>query len=276
MGPQCNTCSRRAFCIKLSQMAITTAAVVYGLSSCTNKLSENGAGVLAAGQTLTIDLTLPQNAVLLNAGGAAYAANGLMIVYRASATQVNAFSSTCTHQGCALPLPVNGVITCGCHFSTFDTQGNVTGGPATSNLQTFPAVLNGATIMISSSQKTTAQQSSQTVTADISQAAFTALQTVGGAAYADSNRLVLIRSSANQVTALSAICTHAGCTVSLPNSGSIQCSCHGSAFNLQGAVTNGPAQTNLPSYPATLSGNIITVAVNSSLPTGGGGEGGDG
>jgi len=64
MGPQCDTCTRRTFCIRLSQIAITTAAVVYGLSSCTNKFSENGAGILAAGQTLTIDLTLPQNAVI--------------------------------------------------------------------------------------------------------------------------------------------------------------------------------------------------------------------
>ena len=45
-----------------------------------------------------------------------------------------AFSALCTHQGCTLPVPVRGVITCPCHRATFDANGQVTGGPARTSL----------------------------------------------------------------------------------------------------------------------------------------------
>jgi cytochrome b6-f complex iron-sulfur subunit len=44
----------------------------------------------------------------------------------------------------------------------------------------------------------------------------------------------------NGFVALSLICPHLGCTVSLASDG-YTCPCHGSRFNLEGSVQNGPA-----------------------------------
>jgi Rieske Fe-S protein len=60
---------------------------------------------------------------------------------------------------------------------------------------------------------------------------------------------VAIGRDAAGIYALSLICTHSGCDMSVDGSvsaGSIDCFCHGSVFNSQGAVLRGPAQTSLP------------------------------
>lgn len=78
--------------------------------------------------------------------------------------------------------------------------------------------------------------------------------------------LLLIRESADQIRALDATCTHAGCTVGLYNSaaGHVQCPCHGSRFDSQGRVLRGPAEEPLAAFEATLeAGGSVTVR----LPT---------
>lgn len=66
---------------------------------------------------------------------------------------------------------------------------------------------------------------------------------------------------ANGVYAMSAVCTHADCDMTV--SGSISssgafCSCHGSRFDANGNVTQGPARTALEHLAVTVdgSGNI--------------------
>lgn len=49
-----------------------------------------------------------------------------------------------------------------------------------------------------------------------------------------------------QVFALSSICTHKGCKVRVANDQSFYCKCHGSEFDRDGRVTQGPAKRNLP------------------------------
>jgi cytochrome b6-f complex iron-sulfur subunit len=49
------------------------------------------------------------------------------------------------------------------------------------------------------------------------------------------------------IKALSGICTHLGCTVNKSTEGFI-CPCHGSRYDLEGAVFHGPAQRNLEWY----------------------------
>jgi cytochrome b6-f complex iron-sulfur subunit len=46
------------------------------------------------------------------------------------------------------------------------------------------------------------------------------------------------------VKALSAICTHLGCTLIHTENG-FRCPCHGSCYDLEGKVTTGPAPANL-------------------------------
>jgi Rieske Fe-S protein len=99
---------------------------------------------------------------------------------------------------------------------------------------------------------------------DITQAANTALQNVSGSVVVTSSagKLAVVRTSQTAVTALSAICTHQGCTVGYSSTSMLLvCPCHGAQFNLTGAVTKGPAALPLKSYKATLSGNIITIVV---------------
>jgi Rieske Fe-S protein len=41
----------------------------------------------------------------------------------------------------------------------------------------------------------------------------------------------------------------------------LKCNLHGSRFTFDGKVTQGPAKTDLKSYPATVKGNVIAVNV---------------
>ena len=70
---------------------------------------------------------------------------------------------------------------------------------------------------------------------------------VGGAvpAVVNGKPVLLVQQTAGTVTALSAICTHQGCTV-MAVRGSLDCPCHGSVFGLDGSVKQGPAPSPLP------------------------------
>lgn len=76
--------------------------------------------------------------------------------------------------------------------------------------------------------------------------------------------LAVTRLSASEVVAVSRICTHQGCTVALPGSAgaTLDCPCHGSRFQTNGQVANGPANRPLSSFPATIRGNEVVITVN--------------
>lgn len=57
---------------------------------------------------------------------------------------------------------------------------------------------------------------------------------------AEGNELLLTQASAGTIVALSAICTHQGCTVK-GDGGELVCPCHGSVYDLSGANVSGPA-----------------------------------
>jgi thiosulfate dehydrogenase (quinone) large subunit len=74
---------------------------------------------------------------------------------------------------------------------------------------------------------------------------------------ADGRPDVLVRDTGGQLTAMSAVCTHAGCEVSY-QSGQLVCPCHGSVFNARtGAVEQGPASQPLAIKHVTESGGEI-------------------
>ena len=58
---------------------------------------------------------------------------------------------------------------------------------------------------------------------------------------------------------LSAICTHAGCTVDKVADGTIDCPCHGSRYHLDGTVANGPAVNPLPAKAISVQGDSIVL-----------------
>jgi cytochrome b6-f complex iron-sulfur subunit len=64
-------------------------------------------------------------------------------------------------------------------------------------------------------------------------------------------RIFLLRKG-NSFRAVSAVCTHLGCTVNLVGKG-FHCPCHGSVFDESGAVVSGPAPSSLAWFLLTLS-----------------------
>jgi Rieske Fe-S protein len=73
------------------------------------------------------------------------------------------------------------------------------------------------------------------------------------------DEIVVTQPTAGVFKGFSAICTHAGCTVNKVADGTIDCPCHGSKFNLDGSVANGPAQKPLEAKTVTVQGDEIIL-----------------
>jgi Rieske Fe-S protein len=91
-----------------------------------------------------------------------------------------------------------------------------------------------------------------------------ALTMVNGALViaAPKDSILLVRSSATVVQAVSDICTHAGCGVRYDHVNQIlSCPCHGSQYTLTGMVLRGPAFRPLAKYQTQLdaSTNQLTI-----------------
>jgi nitrite reductase/ring-hydroxylating ferredoxin subunit len=88
---------------------------------------------------------------LTTAGGSATIKLGgqEILLIRHSASELRAVSSLCTHQRCGVKYnPKTAKLNCACHGSVFDLSGKVLTGPATKNLTSFPASLDGERIII--------------------------------------------------------------------------------------------------------------------------------
>ncbi len=66
------------------------------------------------------------------------------------------------------------------------------------------------------------------------------------------NLRVFLFRQGTRFRAVSAVCTHLGCTVNLVGKG-FHCPCHGSVFTQEGAVVSGPAPAPLAWFELTLS-----------------------
>jgi Rieske Fe-S protein len=98
----------------------TTQANAYGPT--TNDTTGNAAHALVAVSAVP-------------AGGGKILTDPPVVVVRTQAGEVRAFSSICTHEGCAVSRVADGTIDCPCHGSRFDANtGRVVTGPATAPL----------------------------------------------------------------------------------------------------------------------------------------------
>lgn len=80
-------------------------------------------------------------------GGGKVFADQKMVVTQPTAGEFKAFSSTCTHQGCAVKSIKDGVINCPCHNSNFSiTDGSVKSGPAPKPLPAMQITVDGDSI----------------------------------------------------------------------------------------------------------------------------------
>jgi cytochrome b6-f complex iron-sulfur subunit len=73
-----------------------------------------------------------------------------------------------------------------------------------------------------------------------------------GVDYLSDKRIFVIREQ-NKIRAVSGVCTHLGCTVQwIEERSRWECPCHGSVFNMSGAVDKGPARSPLPWFDVSL------------------------
>ena len=84
---------------------------------------------------------------------------------------------------------------------------------------------------------------------------------VGGGAVFRDQKIVVTQPTAGEFKGFSAVCTHQGCIVADVTDGTINCTCHGSKFEItDGAVVAGPAGSPLPPEPVsvTAAGDLVT------------------
>ena len=89
------------------------------------------------------------------------------------------------------------------------------------------------------------------------------LAAVGSAALLNSaaGNFLVARVAQDTFTALTATCTHFGCTISGFEGSVYVCPCHGSRFNTSGAVQRGPAERNLATFPTRFADGILIVSI---------------
>lgn len=113
-----------------------TAEQPAGQPTPTGSSSAGGAAGLAALADIPVN------------GGKIFAAEKV-VVTQPTAGEVKAFSTTCTHQGCAVSKVENGLIFCPCHDSKFKiSDGSPTGGPATKPLQSRTVKVEGGQVVL--------------------------------------------------------------------------------------------------------------------------------
>ncbi len=89
------------------------------------------------------------------------------------------------------------------------------------------------------------------------------LAAVGSAALLQTSLgfFLVARTAQDTFTAMTAVCTHEGCTITGFDSASFVCPCHGSAFSTSGGVVRGPANSSLARFATQFANNVLTFAV---------------
>jgi cytochrome b6-f complex iron-sulfur subunit len=132
--------------------SISLAGTLAGFVQSCSKSSPTGPDT--TGEPVTLDLSQPANQALQNVGGTlALGANTLdsqgILLIRAKADEVYAYTRRCTHQGCTIGAFSNGISTCPCHGSKYNTSGGVVNGPATASLKQYTTQLENNVLTIS-------------------------------------------------------------------------------------------------------------------------------
>lgn len=131
--------------------AVGAAGAAAALTACgggsdgsggSDTVEQPGSGGGKGGEVLAATADIPEG------GGVVFAAQKV-VVTQPQPGEFKAFSSTCTHQGCAVKDVSGGTITCPCHNSTFDAAtGSPTGGPATRPLPAREITVEGDSIRL--------------------------------------------------------------------------------------------------------------------------------
>ncbi|MFI6863907.1 Rieske (2Fe-2S) protein [Streptomyces sp. NPDC050421] len=143
--------------VRIGRRTVVTAAgavsVAAVLTACGGSKEAAGAGAVkqiddggdgGGGPVLAKTADIPEG------GGKIFAEQGV-VVTQPAAGEFKAFSSKCTHAGCAVSSVSDGAINCPCHGSKFDVAtGAVKAGPATTALPTAAITVEGDSISLAS------------------------------------------------------------------------------------------------------------------------------
>ncbi|MEV6770114.1 Rieske (2Fe-2S) protein [Nocardia sp. NPDC051030] len=279
---------------------VVTAGVVMVAAACTNSqrtaapttgvTSTGGSSTTSAAPTTTSESPPPTteapppeagpapiNGTVLGQASAIPVGSGAIlgdtVVTQPSAGTYLAFSSVCTHQGCAVNSLSGGTINCPCHGSRFALDGSVVSGPATRSLVAREVSVQDGQLVAGpppavpvapASEEPQAEAPAPQITeqgAPENALARTSDVPVGSGLIVG-NTVVTQPNSGNFV-GLSVVCTHLGCAVNDISGGTINCPCHGSKFNLDGSVAAGPATRSLDSREVTVQGDWVVSGAGS-------------
>jgi len=97
-------------------------------------------------------------------------------------------------------------------------------------------------------------------TIDISKSPFDTLKTIGGFYVDPTTKIIIVKTTSDEIIAVSSVCTHQQASVVYEaNNKRFYCAAHGSVFATTGAVTTGPATTALKKYQISLTGTMLRV-----------------
>ena len=90
-----------------------------------------------------------------------------------------------------------------------------------------------------------------------------ALASEGGAGLVESTAgvFLLARTGTSTFSAVEAVCSHEGCTVTDAEGDIYVCPCHGSRYTRTGQVVRGPATGSLRKYGTTFADGVVTIAL---------------
>jgi cytochrome b6-f complex iron-sulfur subunit len=89
------------------------------------------------------------------------------------------------------------------------------------------------------------------------------LAAVGGAALVQSSSgsFLVARIAQETFNAMTATCTHEGCTIEGFSNPVFVCGCHGSEFSTSGQVVKGPASRSLQRFNTAFAADVLTISL---------------
>lgn len=72
---------------------------------------------------------------------------------------------------------------------------------------------------------------------------------------------LLARTAETTFSAIDAVCSHQSCTVTDADGAAYVCPCHGSRYDRNGRVLQGPATAALRRFNTSLSNGVVTIAL---------------
>ncbi|GAA3605209.1 hypothetical protein GCM10022419_107520 [Nonomuraea rosea] len=120
---------------------------VAGVAACGLALAGCGTGGAKAQQSIKGKVIAKTADVPV--GGGKLIEDLQLVVTQPAEGVYKAFSSVCTHKGCAVSTPKENIIKCACHGSEFAADsGKATKGPATAPLASFQIKVEGDGIVV--------------------------------------------------------------------------------------------------------------------------------